>query len=46
MTNLKQAARLIIEEVYGQGRVEVLDALCHPGYVSHDPLSGDADLAG
>jgi predicted ester cyclase len=46
MTNLKHAARRIIEEVYGEGRVEVLDELCHPGYVSHDPLSGDADLAG
>lgn len=46
MANLKHMARRIIEEVYGQGRVEVLDELCHPGYVSHDPLSGDADLAG
>ncbi len=46
MSNLKQAARRIIEEVYGQGRVEVLDELCHPAYVSHDPLVGDADLAG
>ena len=46
MSNVKQAARRIIEEVYGQGRVEVLDELCHPGYVSHDPLVGDADIAG
>lgn len=46
MSNLKQAARRLIEEVYGQGRVEVLDELCHPGYVSHDPLVGDADLVG
>lgn len=46
MSNLKQAARRIIEEVYGQGRVEVLDELCHPDYVSHDPLVGDADLLG
>lgn len=46
MANLKHAARRLIEEVYGEGRVEVLDELCHPGYVSHDPLVGDADLAG
>ena len=46
MTNLKHAARRIIEEVYGEGRVEVLDELCHPGYVSHDPMMGDADLMG
>lgn len=46
MANLKHLARRIAEEVYGQGRVEVLDELCHPNYVSHDPLSGDADLAG
>lgn len=46
MANLKHAARRIMEEVYGEGRVEVLDELCHPGYVSHDPLSGDADLEG
>ncbi|WNG41197.1 ester cyclase [Archangium violaceum] len=46
MSNLKQAARRIIEEVYGQGRVEVLDELCHPDYVGHDPLVGDADLQG
>jgi predicted ester cyclase len=46
MSNLKQVARRLIEEVYGEGRVEVLDELCHSGYVSHDPLMGDADLAG
>ncbi len=46
MSNLKQAARRLIEDLYGEGRVEVLDELCHPGYVSHDPLVGDADLAG
>ena len=46
MATLKQAARRLIEEVYGEGRVEVLDELCHPGYVSHDPLVGDADIAG
>ncbi|WP_257451933.1 ester cyclase [Archangium lipolyticum] len=46
MASLKQAARRIIEEVYGAGRVEVLDELCHPSYVSHDPLTGGADLAG
>ncbi|MCY1082988.1 ester cyclase [Archangium lansingense] len=46
MTNLRKAARRLIEEVYGEGQVEVLDELCHPGYVSHDPLVGDADLAG
>lgn len=46
MANVKHAARRIIEEVYGQGRVELLDELCHPAYVSHDPLMGDADLAG
>jgi predicted ester cyclase len=46
MANLKHQARRIVEQVYGKGRVEVLDQLCHPGYVSHDPLTGDADLAG
>jgi predicted ester cyclase len=46
MANLKHVARRIMEEVYGEGRLEVLDELCHPDYVSHDPLSGDADVAG
>jgi predicted ester cyclase len=46
MANLKQVARRLIEQVYGEGRVEVLDELCHPRYVGHDPLTGDADLAG
>jgi predicted ester cyclase len=46
MANLKQLARRLIEQVYGEGRVEVLDELCHPDYVGHDPLTGDADLAG
>jgi predicted ester cyclase len=46
MANLKHVARRIIEEVYGEGRVELLDELCSPGYVSHDPFSGDADAAG
>lgn len=46
MSNLKHMAHRLIEELYGEGRVEVLDELCHPGYVSHDPLMGDADRAG
>ncbi len=43
--DIKQASRRLIEEVFGKGNFDVLDELCDPAYRSHDPLTGDADLA-
>jgi predicted ester cyclase len=42
--DIKQAHRRLIEEAFGKGNVEAFDAVCDPGYRSHDPVTGDADL--
>jgi predicted ester cyclase len=43
--DLRQASRKILEDVFGKGKVEYLDQVCDPSYQSHDPLTGDSDLA-
>ncbi len=40
-----QASRRAIEEAFGKGRFEVLDEICAEGWVGHDPIAGDQDLA-
>jgi steroid delta-isomerase-like uncharacterized protein len=42
-TNIEMSRRLI-EEGFGQGRLELLDELCADGFVSHDPMAGDQDV--
>ncbi len=42
--DIKQASRRIAEDVFGKGKLEVLDEICDPGLRSHDPFSGDSDL--
>jgi predicted ester cyclase len=44
--DVKQASRTLLEEVFGKGKYEVLDQVCDPSFKSHDPLTGDTDLAG
>ena len=41
-----EASRRLIEEAFGEGRLEILDRICAEGFVSHDPLAGDQDLEG
>jgi steroid delta-isomerase-like uncharacterized protein len=40
-----EAARRVIEEAFDQGRLEVLDEVCSPDYVDHDPAEPE-DLRG
>ncbi len=44
--DIKQVSRKIVEDVFGQGRFEYLDQVCDRSYKAHDPLTGDADIAG
>jgi predicted ester cyclase len=44
--DIKQVTRTILEDVYGKGRLEYLDQVCDPSFKSHDPLAGEADIAG
>lgn len=46
MADIKQMSRRILEEVFGQGKVDVLDEICAPSFTGHDPLAGDSDVAG
>jgi predicted ester cyclase len=39
-----ETSRRLIEEGFGQGRLELLDELCADGFVSHDPVAGDQDV--
>src|SRR5262245_28972378 len=39
-----ETSRRLIEEGFGQGRLELLDELCADGFVSHDPMAGDQDV--
>jgi steroid delta-isomerase-like uncharacterized protein len=39
------AARRVIEEGFSQGRLEVIDEVCSPDVVSHDPAE-DSDVVG
>jgi predicted ester cyclase len=40
------ASRRVIEEAFGQGRLDVLDEVCAEGFVNHDPIMGDQNLGG
>lgn len=44
--DIKKVTRTILEDVYGKGRLEYLDQVCDPSFRAHDPLTGEADLAG
>lgn len=44
--DIKQVSRKILEDVFGQGKVEYLDQVCDPSFKAHDPLTGEADVAG
>jgi len=43
--DLKQSYRRLLEESFGKGNYSVYDEICGSGYVSHDPVTGDSDLA-
>ncbi len=34
-------ARRLLEETFGEGKLELIDELCVDGYVDHDPIMGD-----
>jgi steroid delta-isomerase-like uncharacterized protein len=40
------ASRRVIEEAFGQGRLEILDEVCSDDFVDHDPIMGDQDVEG
>ena len=40
------ASRRVLEEAFGQGRLEVLDEVCAEGFVNHDPIMGDQNVGG
>ncbi len=44
--DIKQVSRKILEDVYGQGKIDYLDQACDKSFKAHDPLTGDADVAG
>ena len=44
--DMKDVVREILDQVYGQGHLELLDQVCASDYRSHDCLTGDADLVG
>jgi steroid delta-isomerase-like uncharacterized protein len=46
MTDVKQVARMIALDVYGKGKLEILDQVCADGYVNHDAIAGDLDKNG
>lgn len=44
--DIKQVSRKILEDVFGNGRLEYLDEVCDRSFKAHDPLIGDYDLSG
>jgi steroid delta-isomerase-like uncharacterized protein len=47
MADYKEMAQRWYSEVMSEGKTEVIDELCAPDFVDHDPLPGtSADLAG
>jgi steroid delta-isomerase-like uncharacterized protein len=47
MADYKEMAKRWYGEVMSEGKTEVIDELCAPDFVDHDPLPGtSADLAG
>jgi steroid delta-isomerase-like uncharacterized protein len=39
-------SRRVLEEVFGEGDVDLIDELCTEDFVGHDPLAGDSDRDG
>lgn len=39
-------SRRVIEEAFGEGRLEILDEVCSDDFVDHDPIQGDRGLDG
>lgn len=35
------ASRRLLEESFGNGKLDVIDELCADGYIDHDPVMGD-----
>jgi predicted ester cyclase len=40
------ASRRLIEDAFGEGRLDVLDEVCAEGFVNHDPVMGDQNVGG
>jgi steroid delta-isomerase-like uncharacterized protein len=45
-TDNKQVARQLLEGLWSQGNLQLIDQLCDPGYSAHVPLVGRVDQAG
>jgi predicted ester cyclase len=43
--DMKQAYRRLLEEAFGKGNLGAFDEICAAGYTTHDPVTGDANLA-
>jgi predicted ester cyclase len=43
--DVKQLYRTLLEDAFGNGRMEAFDECCDPGYRGHDPLGGELDVA-
>ena len=39
-------SRRVLEDRWGEGRLEVVDEVCAEGFVSHDPIAGDQGVEG
>jgi steroid delta-isomerase-like uncharacterized protein len=39
-------SRRVLDEVFGEGNVDLIDELCTEDFVGHDPLAGDSDREG
>lgn len=44
--DLKQQTKRLLEGVFGQGKVELIDELCDPQYRGEDPVDGPYDREG
>ena len=42
--DITQAARRLIDEVFGKGNFDAFNEICDTGFRSHDPVTGDLDL--
>jgi steroid delta-isomerase-like uncharacterized protein len=40
------ASRRVIEEAFGEGRLEILEEICAADFVDHDPIQGERGLDG
>src|SRR5256885_15071357 len=41
-----ETSRRVIEEAFGEGRLEILDEICADDFVDHDPIQGERGLDG